>query len=154
MAPSLTASGNSRALFSPAAPPLASSPWTTSSASWTGTPRRRKLAAAVDLPMPIDPVRPRITIRSSVETFQHEFPERRRHLRLYAEPAVEAGPRLMQQHAEAIDGLVATRGGDLQQRRFERRLDDVGDDGVLRQRPEIEIEQPLALHTEAGGIDQ
>ncbi len=34
--------------------------WTVASASNTGTPARRKAAAAVDLPMPIPPVRPMI----------------------------------------------------------------------------------------------
>src|SRR3546814_20080792 len=48
-----------------AAPPGAISRGTAASASCTGNPSRRSIAAAVDLPMPIEPVRPRISIAAS-----------------------------------------------------------------------------------------
>ncbi len=45
-----------------AAPPGACSAWTAASASYTGTPISRSIFAAVDLPMPIEPVSPTMTI--------------------------------------------------------------------------------------------
>lgn len=58
--PFSTASGNSRAMRATARPPRACCLWTAASASKTGTPARRKTAAAVDFPIPIPPVKPMI----------------------------------------------------------------------------------------------
>ena len=64
-----------------------------------------------------------------------------RHLRPDAEPALEAWHRLVQQHAEAIDNAVAARLGGGEKRRFERAVDDVGDDGVGWKRRKVDVER-------------
>src|SRR4030081_3880118 len=60
--PSFTTPGNAASIGAKAAPPLACRAWTAASASYTGTPICRSIFAAVDLPMPMDPVRPTIII--------------------------------------------------------------------------------------------
>ena len=70
------------------------------------TPARRaraKCAAAVDLPMPIEPVRPMTSI-TCPKVCRDMGAKLWRHLRAHAEPALEARHRLVQQHAEPIDG--------------------------------------------------
>ncbi len=66
--PSRTISGKALATRGTAAPPFASRSWTAASESCTGTPSRRSMAAAVDLPMAIEPVRPKITIPVSTHS--------------------------------------------------------------------------------------
>ena len=60
----------------------------------------------------------------------------------------------MEQHAEAIDQRIAAPPGGDQQRRLERRIDDIGDQGLGRQGREIEIERRLAGHAQARRVDQ
>ena len=60
--PSFTTPGNAASIGGSAAPPGACRAWTAASASYTGTPICRSILAAVDLPMPIEPVRPTIII--------------------------------------------------------------------------------------------
>ena len=67
-------------------------------------------------------------------------------LRPDAEPALEAGHRLVQQHAEPVDGLQASRFGGGQQRRFQRHIDNVGDDGMVRQPGRIGGQAFIAMH--------
>ena len=72
----------------------------------TGTPARGEIAAVVDLPMPIEPVRPTTSIILP-RAGREQGAQIRRHLRPDAEPALEARHRLVQQHAEPVDGLSA-----------------------------------------------
>ena len=67
-----------------------------------------------------------------------------RHFRSDAEPALEAWHRLVQQHAEAIDGPVSACLGGGKKRRFERAIDDVGNDRVVRKRRKIDAKRRLA----------
>src|SRR5262249_42704716 len=60
--PSFTTPGNAASIAGNATPPLAWTAWTLASASYTGTPIWRSIFAAVDLPIPIEPVRPTIII--------------------------------------------------------------------------------------------
>ena len=50
-------------------------------------------------------------------------------LRPDAEPALEAGHRLVQQHAEPVDSAEARGAGGREQRGFEGNVDDIRDDG-------------------------
>lgn len=61
-AQSLATPGNSASTAATALPPGPNRRCTVASASCTGTPRRRSIAAAVDLPMPMEPVRPKTFI--------------------------------------------------------------------------------------------
>src|SRR5476649_1770183 len=61
--PFFTTPGNAASIGGSAIPPGAWSACTAASASYTGTPICRSILAAVDLPMPIEPVRPTMTIR-------------------------------------------------------------------------------------------
>ena len=60
--PFFTTPGNAASIGGSAAPPGACRAWTAASASYTGTPICRSILAAVDLPMPMEPVRPTIII--------------------------------------------------------------------------------------------
>ena len=64
-APSRTVPGNAASIARTARPPRACSSCTAASASNTGIRARRNAAAAVDLPMPMPPVRPRTIIVSA-----------------------------------------------------------------------------------------
>jgi hypothetical protein len=75
---------------------------TAASASQTGTPCPSNMAAVVDLPIPIDPVRPMIVRVITGPRAQLVI-----HGRRVAEPALEPRNRLMQQHAEPIHGLAS-----------------------------------------------
>ena len=57
-------------------------------------------------------------------------PQFRRHLWADAEPARKTGDRLMEQHAEPVDGSISpgARGGE--KSGFERAIDEIGDNGV------------------------
>ncbi len=71
--PFTTAPGNARAIHSTARPPRACCLWTAASASKTGMPARRNIAAAVDFPMPIPPVKPMIfTCQSGLAPFSRK----------------------------------------------------------------------------------
>ena len=52
----------------------------------------------------------------------------RRHRRAHAEPALEPGRRLMQQHAEAVDRRAGRAPAPPRATAFQRNIDDVGDD--------------------------
>jgi hypothetical protein len=60
----------------------------------------------------------------------------------------------VQQHPETIDRPQPTRAGLPQQRRLERRVDDIGHHGLRRQGGEIEHEVALPCHAERGGVDE
>ncbi len=81
-------------------------------------------------------------------------PELRRHLGADAEPALEARNGLVKQHAEPIDDPVSPGARGRQQLGLERAVDDIGDDGICRQRRKIDVERVLAGHAEAGRIDE
>ena len=49
----------------------------------------------------------------------------------------KAGCGLVQQHAEAVDGLQPAPPGGREQRRLQRHVDDVGDDGVCGQQARV-----------------
>src|SRR5436853_84727 len=57
-----------------------------------------------------------------------------------AEPGLKAGPPLMQQHAEAVDGRVSTLFCGGEQGGRKRYIDDVDDDRPLRQQRQVEIQ--------------
>ena len=103
-----------------AAPPGPSRRCTTASASNSGTPSRRSIAAAVLLPMPIEPVRPRTITAPAAARRVARIAARssRRHPHRRAEPRLEAGPALMQQHAEPVDPAMAALPRRGQQRAF------------------------------------
>ena len=78
-----------------------------------------------------------------------------RHLRPHAEPALEAGNRLVQQHAEPVDGLQAARRRGGKQRRLQRHIDDVGDDRMVGQAASGSAGKlAVAMHAERGGVHQ
>ena len=52
------------------------------------------------------------------------------HLRADAEPALEAGHGLVEQHAEPVDGAQAALRGGLQKRCHKRHVDEVGRDRI------------------------
>src|SRR5712692_7003847 len=84
--------------------------------------------------------------------FDHR-PQLRRHLRLDAEPRLPGRPALIQQHAQAVDGPVAALAGRGEKRRLERDVNDVGSERGLRQLVQTDVEQGLADHAAAGGVD-
>src|SRR5258708_19949725 len=138
--------GKAAATRSTAAPLRPSRRWTLASASCTGTPSRRSSAAAVLLPMPIEPVRPRTIIAPSCE---HGGAQLRRHLGLDAEPGGETGSCLVKQHAETVDRRVAAPPRGSEQRRFERAVDDIVDDPGNRQAVERQGRRPPTRHRPA-----
>src|SRR5579862_5267602 len=79
-------------------------------------------------------------------------PQFRGHCRLFAEPQREAAHRLMQQHAETIGGAQSTCFGRAQQRRGERHVNQIGDDGVVGQTRHVDVEPRLPRHPEHGGV--
>src|SRR5882757_3563441 len=114
------------------------------SASNTGTPSAAKSLAVSLLPMPIPPVRP-IT-KGLLALTQNLFQCRAQggcDFRLLAEKSMERWHRLMHQHVQAIDGLVAARGGVFQKLRFQRVVNNVTHGGVFAQGREIEIERRI-----------
>src|SRR5579871_4111037 len=76
------------------------------------------------------------------------------HLRSSPEPQFEAAHRLMQQHAEPVGSLQSARFRRHEQRRLERHIDEIGDQSIIRQFADIEIERLLTVHAERGGVDQ
>jgi hypothetical protein len=62
--------------------------------------------------------------------------------------------RSRQQHAETIDGEVPALARLGEKRRLERAIDDIGHDGVWRQRAKIDLERRLTRHAEARGVDE
>src|ERR1700761_4230716 len=97
------------------------------SASKTGMPSAANSLAVSLLPMPIEPVRPMTKGLASTEHLHQRLAQRGRDLGPDAEESFEGRHRLMHQHTQAIDGLVAPRGGILQQFRLQRIVDDVAD---------------------------
>ncbi len=104
-----------------------------------GYAARRNRRAAVDLPMPMPPVRPMtfktcefpcgnsiggVSKSAATKSMQRVIDDRRD-----TEPLHEAGNGLMEKHAEAGGGLQAARDRRRDKRRFQRRIDDVGNRG-------------------------
>src|SRR5262245_7524398 len=83
-----------------------------------------------------------------------DVPQLGRHFRACAEPLLEAEPRLLQQHTEAVHRAVATasRGGE--QRRLERDVHDVVDHDTRLQRADVDLERRLADHPERRAVDE
>ena len=108
--------------------------------------RRRTSAAVVDLPMPIEPVRPsRYVIRAPPRASRFD-------LGPLAEPALEPRHGLVQQHAEAVDGVAAHRLAPTSSSRcLERRVDDIGDDRAWRS-PSSGTRSAACRHAERGGV--
>ena len=70
------------------------------------------------------------------------------------EPGGEAGPGLVDQHAESIHRHMPARTRRLEQVRLQRRIDQVVDHRIGRQPVESEIERRLSRLTELRSVDQ
>src|ERR1700749_968919 len=103
------------------------------SASNTGMPSAAKSLAVSLLPMPIEPVRP-ITkgLAAGTQHLHQRLAQGGRDLGFHAKEGFERWRRLMHQHPQAIDGLVATRGRVFQQWGFQWAVDDVANRRGLR----------------------
>src|SRR5580700_8175500 len=73
---------------------------------------------------------------------------------LSAEPQLKTAHRLMQQHAEPVGGAQAFGFCRFDQRRDQRHIDQIGDNGVTGQSPNVGIEFRLPGHAERGGVDE
>ena len=60
----------------------------------------------------------------------------------------------MQEHAEAIGSLQSARAGRCQQRRLQRHIDEIGNNGILWQQANIDFKRGLAVHAERGRVHQ
>src|SRR5580658_7705680 len=78
----------------------------------------------------------------------------RGHFGLSAEPQLKTAYRLMQQHAEAVGGTQAPGFCRFDQRRDQRHVDQIGDNGVTGQSPNVGPECRLPGHAERGGVDE
>ena len=76
------------------------------------------------------------------------------HFGLSAEPQLKTAHRLMQQHAEPVGGAQAFGSCRFDQRRDQRHIDQIGDNGVTGQSPNIGTEFRLPGHAERGGVDE
>ena len=85
---------------------------------------------------------------------KHGGAERRRDRRPSAEPAREAGRCLMQEHAEAVDRCEPARSCLREERRLERNIHQVGDQGAFRQRREVDGERRLSGHAQRRRVDE
>ena len=103
--------------------------------------------------MPIEPVRP----RTNISVVRDVAATRAR------SSGVTSGRTPNQRQSPAPPDAATCRGRRTcagparrlaQQRGFERRIDDIGDDGGARQRREIDFERRLADHAERGGVDE
>ena len=72
--------------------------------------------------------------------------------RFDAEPGVEAGHRLMKQHAETFHAAKTAAAGRRQQRRFQRHIDVVGHHQRGRRARQIEIERLVPDHAQRRGV--
>src|SRR5579872_4526224 len=98
------------------------------SASNTGMPSAAKSLAVSLLPMPIEPVRPitkGFSVLAGTQHLHQRLAQGGRDFGFHAKEGFEGWRRLMHQHPQAIDGLVAARGGIFQQRGLQRAVDDV-----------------------------
>src|SRR5579863_7855448 len=75
------------------------------------------------------------------------------HFGFLAEPQHEAAHRLMHQHAEPVGGAQFAPPRRPQQRRYERHIDKLGDEGVTGQPPNVESELRLPGHAERRRVD-
>src|SRR5580704_1683972 len=80
--------------------------------------------------------------------------EFRGHFGLSAKPQLKTAHRLMQQHAEPVGGAQAFGFCRFDQRRDQRHIDQIGDNGVTGQSPNIGLEFRLPGHAERGGVDE
>src|SRR5580704_13303342 len=81
-------------------------------------------------------------------------PQFRGHFGLSAEPQLKTAHRLVQQHAEPVGGAQASGFCRFDQRRDQRHIDQIGDNGVTGQPPNVDPEFRLAGHAERRGVDQ
>src|SRR6266702_3185090 len=93
-----------------------------------------------DCPTDIELRRSRAILSSLCEIGLDQLTQLCRDLWLSAEPQLEAAHRLMQEHAEPVGGLQTTRLRRRKQRRHQGDIDEIGDDGRLRQPCHINIE--------------
>ena len=102
------------------------------------------MAATVDFPIAIEPVRPATIIASPFAPCAHLYivldkgAQFGRHFRAPTEPALESRSSLVQEHPEPLRRAQAARSRRLDQGRPERDVDDIGHDRVRRQRGEVE----------------
>src|SRR5580693_5752773 len=73
---------------------------------------------------------------------------------LSAEPQLKTAHRLMQQHAEPVGGAQAFGFCRFDQRRDQRHIDQIGDNGVTGQPPNVGLEFRLPGHAQRGGVDK
>src|SRR5580658_2276236 len=83
-----------------------------------------------------------------------EGPQFRGHFGFFAEPQLKTAHRLMQQHAEPVGGAQAFGLRGFDQWRDQRHIDQIGDNGVAGQSPNIGLEFGLPGHAQRGGVDQ
>src|SRR5215813_1176682 len=83
-----------------------------------------------------------------------DVPQLGRHFRASAKPLLEAEPRLLQQHAEAIHRAVAAGARGDEQRSLERDVHDVVDHGASLQWLDVDLERRLADHPERRTVDE
>src|SRR6185503_15044357 len=98
------------------------------SASNTGMFSAAKSLAVSLLPMPIEPVRPitnglPFSILAGTQHLHQRIAQGGRDLGPDPKKGFERRRRLMHQHPQAIDGLMAARGGIFQQRGFQGAVD-------------------------------
>src|ERR1700682_6417 len=80
--------------------------------------------------------------------------EFRGHFGRFAKPQRKAAHRLMQQHAETVGGAQAFGFCRFDQRRDQGHIDQIGDNGVTGQSPNVGPEFRLPGHAERGGVDE
>ncbi len=126
--------------------------WTVSSALKLGMPWAANILAAVDLPMPMPPVRPRTIMRRScagddaVEFGIDGGGD--------AEPGGETGDGLVQEHAETFDGEEIMRAGRLEELGFQGGVDDVRDRQVGIGGGQGDFQRLVVDHAQRGGVHQ
>src|SRR5580704_8750842 len=108
---------------------------------WTLKPRRRLRYSCA-----LGGGRPEIGLGQGAEF--------RGHFGFFAEPQLKTAYRLMQQHAEPVGGAQAFGFCRFEQRRDQRHIDQIGDNGVTGQAPNIDPEFRLPGHAERGRVDQ
>ena len=144
--------GNAASIARIAPPPFACSRCTAASASNTGMRARRNAAAAVDLPIPMPPVRPMILTPAAgppprTGAAPHRPPDQRRTRRgTRAQPGA--------QHPEALDAAQSARPGGGEQRGFQRHINDVHHCHARRRAVQIDLQRRISGHPQRCRVDQ
>src|SRR5687768_2018386 len=123
-----------------------------SSEAITGTPWAAIMSSTVDFPVAMEPVSPTFSTSLSYRCLDL-LSERPRHLRTDAEPGLEPGHCLVQEHPQSVDDpepqLLRLR----EQRGDERGINDVGHQRVLGQEVQLEVLKAGTAHADRGRID-